>query len=601
MTTQYFSSQINDIVPFQATYTWPTQSTKVRKQTVKLVPKTGTSALPTEKIEIEFPSDGYLNTQHSRLVFDFELVLPDGRLAETPVTVKAAEEDDVKKGAQMALTAHGVAATTTAANYYAGYVLVLSAADSTGNAVQPGGSTQAYRVLESFKAAATNDVCLKVRSMTGCESNFKLFDMINTTYTAGSPNVPVALSVQGMLYTGIHFGPAGAQEIFEREEVVYGGTQLEDIRARQHLVRGLQSAASNNGFLQSVGALSEGRHADYVKNFQQAQGTGQGSELVPGKLVNIINMGKGKYRYSVSMVSGLFNCNKLIPLKWLAAQWSLRMYLGWTQDVLTTSRALKDTQISYRLSNIHFCAELLQFPETFDTAFFVGLNNGGVPIKFTTWRHHTHNISGAVNHFQIAERARSIKSALCWMHDSKKGTSVDPFRSYFDASLKATDVSYSGAHHVSSNNPDGIYYDRLGGVPSRIQQYQYRVGGTYYPSQPVDCQNGATEAYNELLKTLDGMNDFTYQHGIRPEEWTTRFENMKWASGEKFCMALQFENSDVLPDTITGISGEEQSDLALQVTFDQAPPSGHTKQLNVFLCVDSMIIVEAGNAVKLIM
>lgn len=590
MTTQYFHSQVNDIIPFQATYTWPSQSTKIRKQTVKLVPKNGTEFLPSSKIEIEFPSDGYLNTQNSRLVFDFEVIAD--RPLEEAVDVKAPTDNtDKAKGATVVLT--GRTAGQRADNYYAGYVLVLST-QVDGISLTDAPTTRAFRVMESFAASGATEACLKLVELTGDGQEVPVFKSLTLTNDAQTN-----ITVIGHLYTGIHFGAAGVQELFSQEEVIYGGTQLEDIRHRQLLVRGLQSVATNEGFCQSVGAITEGRHATYIKNFQQGQGTGVMSQMMPAKLINIVNMGKGKYRYSVSMVSGLFNCNKLIPLKWLAAQWMLRLHLATPRDALITSRALRDSELSFKLSNVHYIAELIQFPETYDTAFYVGLNNGGVPIKFTTWRHHHHNITGQMNHMQISERARSIKSALAWVTDQTRGQSVDRWRSYYDLALVPSFPTYSGAHIAGSRDVDGVKYTRSGNVASTVTQYQYRIGGSYYPAQPVDCTNGAVEAYNELVKTLDGMNDFTYQHGIRPEEWSTRFESLKFASGDKFCMALQFENSDVLPDTITGISGEEQSDLALQVQLSNPPPSGKT--LSVFLCVDSMIIVEAGNTVKLIM
>ena len=89
MTTQVFHSSVNDVVPWQASYTFPTQSTKVHKQTVKLPPKQGGDFNATRTpIRIEFPSDGYLNPLQSMLTFDLTIasgsaLALEGRIANT--------------------------------------------------------------------------------------------------------------------------------------------------------------------------------------------------------------------------------------------------------------------------------------------------------------------------------------------------------------------------------------------------------------------------------------------------------------------------------------------------------------------------------------
>lgn len=51
-----YHSQVDEVVPWQATYTFPTQATKVNKQTVKLVPKNGSTFNSGNIVRIEFPA-----------------------------------------------------------------------------------------------------------------------------------------------------------------------------------------------------------------------------------------------------------------------------------------------------------------------------------------------------------------------------------------------------------------------------------------------------------------------------------------------------------------------------------------------------------------
>lgn len=54
-----YHSQVDEVVPWQATYTFPTQATKVNKQTVKLVPKNGSTFTSGNIVRIEFPAGSF--------------------------------------------------------------------------------------------------------------------------------------------------------------------------------------------------------------------------------------------------------------------------------------------------------------------------------------------------------------------------------------------------------------------------------------------------------------------------------------------------------------------------------------------------------------
>lgn len=63
---------------------------------------------------------------------------------------------------------------------------------------------------------------------------------------------------------------------------------------------------------------------------------------------------------------------------------------------------------------------MVEFDSTYDSAFFQGLVGGGVPLKFSSWHFHSFNVSGSSQIFQIHERARSVKMALCVVKNSSQ-------------------------------------------------------------------------------------------------------------------------------------------------------------------------------------
>ena len=62
-----FHSAVPEIVPWQAQYKFPSQANKIRKQTVKLVPKNGATFAQNQIIRFEFGDNHNGNDLASRL------------------------------------------------------------------------------------------------------------------------------------------------------------------------------------------------------------------------------------------------------------------------------------------------------------------------------------------------------------------------------------------------------------------------------------------------------------------------------------------------------------------------------------------------------
>lgn len=261
----------------------------------------------------------------------------------------------------------------------------------------------------------------------------------------------------------------------------------------------------------------------------------------------------------------------------MASQLALEITLSTEPDCCLT--AVSTTTPTYQLSNVNMVCEMLEFDSAYDAAFYGALQTQGIPIKFSSFHYHTFSLSGSYNVAQIHERARSVKAAYAVARDTTAASTLfDSDRFFFSLG----EAWSSGLITV--------------GGQGQIQQFQWRVGGRYYPAQPVRCIYGASEAYAELQKALDMLGDYTRAGGITRKTWTVN----NGSNGGAFIIAAPFENTDVFPDTIAGINAEEQSDIALFLTSESTVVPA-SKKLDVFMHYDCLLMVRDGNAVDLIL
>jgi hypothetical protein len=449
-----FHSQINEVVPWQAQYSFPTQSTKVSKQTVKLHPKNGSSFSESGIIRIEFPADNYLNCLNSVLLMDITL--------------------------------------------------------------------------------------------TG---------------------------------TSVRFQRGGAHNAIKRLRIMYGSLVLEDIQEYKTLVRMFTEASVQQDYATSSGTILDGMY-DVM---EVAPGMSTTAILTADTAANAIVSASTAAialsattvtrTYALSLLSGILTSKKLLPLKWMASQLSIEITLATAKDACL---AATDTP-AMTVDQCMFLAEMLEFDSAYDSAFYEGLSQG-VPIKFASWHYHHFNMNGATSQLQVHERSRSVKSAFAVV------TSSDAASARADSDIFFFDVA-------TTNGTDVI-----AGGGCLISEYQWRVGGRYYPAQPVRCDKGGAEAYLELQKCLDCVGDYTRASNINYLNWAPLATA---TAGQKFIMCAEFENTDVMPDSIAGINAEEQSDISLTIKTSGTTPTA--KQIDVFVHYDALLIIREGNLVDLVM
>lgn len=273
--------------------------------------------------------------------------------------------------------------------------------------------------------------------------------------------------------------------------------------------------------------------------------------------------------------------------------------------------------LNYCVHNVNLIPEILEFDASYDTAFLQGLQNGGVPLKFSSW--HTFLFSSATAasvNLLIQERSRSVKSIFTVQRLGQPDIRVDNGATFFDTSLTST-----------------------GGT---LQNYQYRVGGRYFPAAPVQCStntgssvsNGGAEAYVELAKALNILGDYRLstacnitrwalapgnKGGVRVlqnEDYGTSYSQINEFSipqvattftggdfgSQCYASAISLETSNGIE--ISGLNAEEQSDISFlanwfnpQISVSNPPTP---TALECYVYYDAMIVLEENNVVKLI-
>jgi hypothetical protein len=239
---------------------------------------------------------------------------------------------------------------------------------------------------------------------------------------------------------------------------------------------------------------------------------------------------------------------------------------------------------------------LYNFDSTYDAGLYYGMQQFGIPIKFSSWHTHSKNLSSTSDTVQIHERARSIKMALAMVTDIQKEFYFDTGRSYHAVNASPA-VSSGKVKYLRSSTANSAELTAHTDA-AKISEYQFRIGGKYYPAQPVDCSKGGAEAYCELLKTLDAVGAYNFTPHMDPYDWSSDLDLKR---GDKFLIAAEFEAADSNPDTISGINGEEQSDIMLQIKTEGNAEGFYNKQLNVFVAYDALLIVRPENTVELVM
>lgn len=619
-----FHSDISEAVPWQAQYSFPTQSTKCHKQIVKLVPKNGQQFSSSARLRIEFPADNYMNGLNSFLSFDMQIddALTADLYKYSTRVIKSGVNFNVLSSETISIEDSSNVASPFYNPQWAGL----------GTALQGDGNRLTgfcIRILQGKHAGLTARITRAV--VTGAPmTKLELFTDLGDEFQVTEEDI-------FEIIPGYRLPFGGAHNLINRLRVMYGSLVLEDLQNYSTLARTLLQSGAADGYYGQQGSMldgtSGGHHRYNTSNWRTASYIGQGNV---DDSISQLSQSIEKCHDSVAMINRLGTnmhpaywktavapfqpasqvnaqlktieqpqntnlnlfadtlCNqKLIPLKWMASQ--LAFEIEWN----SAARAFQSpVSIDYSIINVNYICEMLEFDSTYDSAFYMGLQSTGVPIKYSSWHYHQFNWTGSSMVAQIQERARSVKSVLAVTRRPQASFYVDNDRFYHAIGEKYLPQTSTPANDYATQRNLRLSY---AGAAS-ISQFQFRVGGRYYPAQPVNCSGGAAEAMSELMKVMNYLADYTRAVSIDNYAWSSYF----WGGGDKFVVAGLFENSDAFPGQISGMNAEEQSDIQLSIQTEAGrmypdEPVDVTKQLCVFVNYDSIMVVRDKNLVDLVL
>jgi len=435
------------------------------------------------------------------------------------------------------------------------------------------------------------------------------------------------------------------QSLFTRVRILYGSTPLEDILGYNVVNRMLTEWTSSSGYVMDQTSVSEGIGGV----FDKCNDSAAPSSIVPissrsaihgvhtvgtaAFFTPCVKNGAAVRRYQFQLGLGLLQQGKLLPTKFMASQLAIELTLARDEECiiqctrLGTATANVVSNPRYTVTNINMIPEILEFDASYDNMFLKGLQEGGVPIKFSSW--HTYQFShpgGNTANILIQERSRSVKSIFTIIRRQAQNLLND-----------------SGATHAN------LVKEHI------LDSFQYRIGGRYFPASPVQVSGGdqfdigGCEAFVELQKALNTVGDSRLSTNVSSVNWAPRYNdpsNRSIGEGNSttpnesdyvmytsapnssntiisyapdsalstpsaqgvpnlgspsacFCMATNLETSSGME--ISGLNAEEQSDISLNIKWlgPEAPPAGQYV-IETYVFYDAMIVLRENNVYYLL-
>jgi len=524
------------VVPWNARYSFPSQSNKAVKITPRIPPKNGSVFSPGQVMRLEFPAQGYVNPLNTTLEFD--------------------------------VTLYGANATTQAIRFQNNIQSIFN------------------RVRLLYGATPLEDMInynVIVRSLTEWTATNQHMTMDQTSIAEGIGGVAVGFDSLG--FPGL-------------------------VNVRQRYIQG-NSISTGTGVAFSSGA-SFGQVPCSINGAIPA-----GLPVpAPGAPAGALAVTR---RYQINFALGLFTQDKLIPTKFMASQLAIEITLEQAAACIYAPAITVPTATpSYGVGNVNLIPEIVEFDASYDSMFLAGLRDGGVPLKFSSWHTFIFSSASAANvNLLVQERSRSVKALFAVQRRSQASTSVDNGATFFDTAALCD---------------------------SSLQNYQFRIGGRYFPAAPVQCSagvgsaftNGGAEAYVELSKALNIVGDYRLSSSCNTQKWALQGTNsgflqeydysLKYlfpdpATGRSitqnselatssfagdmgsqcFAMAVDLETSNGIE--ISGLNAEEQSDIALIANWAKPQVTGNANtpsSLEVYSYYDAMIVLRENNVLELI-
>ena len=416
---KWYPAESEVVVPFNARYSFPSQSNKAMKMTPRIPPKNAASFSPGNVIRLEFPAQGYVNPGKTTLEFDVEMVYA----ASDAETSYVRFQNNIQSIFNRVRLLYGATPIEDIPYYN---VIVRSLTEWTG-------TNNEFNVDQTSIAEGIGGICQA--------SNF-IQDTVGTSVITNTFNTRQK-HIHGIDFTGryaITGGPPGAVSAWNNP----GAGKVPNSSGTTSLIGGSSTPSAALPIVTGSTNL-----------FHQAT-----------------TVGNPVRRYQVQLALGIFNQEKLIPTKFMASQLAIEitlenaaacMYYQPSAHLATQPSPgtlwgdPSGTPPTYVVRNVNLIPEILEFDASYDESFLRGLQTGGVPIKFSTWNNYRFSNNGVSSiNLQIQERSRSVKAIFCLQRRDPPSPNTDSGASFFNTAI--------GAPLVAD-------------APSTFQEFQFRIGG----------------------------------------------------------------------------------------------------------------------------
>ena len=199
-----------------------------------------------------------------------------------------------------------------------------------------------------------------------------------------------------------------------------------------------------------------------------------------------ITQGHGEESYRAGHTDGArtycigFDCSgilgsqaKYIPLKYIQGAIQLELQLADAKRC-----CLGPTDVTYKITNVEYVCEAIQFEQDFESVFQQQLMTQGIDVYFDSYTNHNVIVEGndGEQTHMISQSSRSVKSAYC-------------------VTRKTADISKSTEHGLTKY------------AGACIRNYQFDLGGRLFPEFRNNCEDNCARVYSESLKSFNKFRD----------------------------------------------------------------------------------------------
>lgn len=288
----------------------------------------------------------------------------------------------------------------------------------------------------------------------------------------------------------------GIQSLFNRVRILQGSTVIADVQEYGKLNRLLRLTSTTPDHQKQIDFMNEGVYDP--ENWEQKKAARNFFSSANA------DSNEGHY-FNVRINTGFLEVDKYFPTKY-TGQITFEIYMETNQNCLRSSRTgtfstgdmpsipvaigaanaltnptavetLDYPDPSYQVDEVQAHVHFVIPIQEYDEEMLSSIEGQGLTIMYNTWSEHTRQINStgkSVHSFQ--ERAVSVRGGLAVMENEHDLGGVE------------------NEWQFSANN---------------IEEFQWKLGNTYVPAQPVLCKNGPSRALAELEDFLNISGDPT--------------------------------------------------------------------------------------------